>query len=143
MIDPYDLLQRWNDTATSGDYDERLVAETIRALAEHRQRHNRYTAQAAARLFDPDPSHRTVRSIAADTTLRTMIADTAATLGVFDDRDLTTAIAQRYGVKPERNVVARARGLLEPTGLIVRLDVRERPDRRQATTHFTHWRHQP
>lgn len=106
--------------------------------------HSTATA-VSARGTDPDQSHDTVRSIAADTTLHAMILDVARyVLDVFDDQDLTEAIRARYGIPElQRNVVARARGLAEPSGAIVRLDRRRRPDRKVPTQHFTHWSKQP
>ena len=99
---------------------------------------------ATARATDPDASHDTVASIAADVTLKAQILDVAETrLDVFDDRDLTEAIAARYGTAPDRNVVARSRGLLERDGSIRRCGSYARPDRRVATTHFRHWRTPP
>ena len=141
-MEPFTLLRRWSHAYGSMMRDNTelhdLYISTIECLAEHDRRTTTVPASVSARLFDPDSSHDTVRSIAADQTLRAMIVDTAAMLGEFDDGDLTAAIESRYGVAPDRNIVARARGLLEPD-TIVRIGPRPRPDRRTATIHFTHW----
>ena len=141
-MDPFTLLRRWShaygtDLRNSTDLHD-LYISTIESLAEHDRRTTIVPPPVSARLFDPDSSHDTVRSIAADQTLRAMIVDTAAILDTFDDGDLRDGIEARYGIAPDRNIVARARGLLEPD-IIVRVGPRPRPDRRTATIHFQHW----
>jgi len=94
-----------------------------------------------ARLFDPESSHETTRDLAANVTLRAQILDAAQRMpGAFDDRDLVDKIKAIYGTSPDRNIVAKARLLCEPSGAIVRCDqLISRPDRRRPTTHFKHW----
>ena len=90
-----------------------------------------------ARRSDPTSSHLTVASIAADRTLAGLIMQVGARLGRFDDTDLTAGIETVTGRRHQRNVIARARGLLEPSGQIVRLGPVHRDDRRVPTIHFT------
>ena len=93
--------------------------------------------EAHARMGDPRSSEDTVRSIAADRTLAELILFHGRRLGRFDDTDLLEAIEDDTGRRHQRNVIARARGLLEPSGDIVRIGPISRPDRRVDTIHFT------
>ena len=95
-----------------------------------------------ARMGDPRSSEDTVRSIAKDRTLAGLILDAADYLmpygfNCFDDTDLLERIEEVTGRRHQRNVIARARGLLEPSGQIVRIGPISRPDRRVDTIHFT------
>jgi len=94
---------------------------------------------AHARMGDPRSSEATVRSIAADRSLADLIVSAARCEcpPEFDDGDLLEAIERMTGRRHQRNVIARARGLLEPGGNIVRVGPRERDDRKVATVHFT------
>ena len=89
-----------------------------------------------ARRSDPTSSHVVVDTIAKWTSLNNAILACAERCGEvpFDDTDMTVMVAERYGRPVQRNVVARARGLLEQEGLIERLGLRQREDRR--TLHF-------
>jgi hypothetical protein len=74
-----------------------------------------------ARALDPESSHLTVRSIVKDKTLaadilRAVVNVHRTTHGksMTDDDVLDALIAAYPGVRFQRNVIARARGLLEP-----------------------------
>jgi hypothetical protein len=74
-----------------------------------------------ARALDPESSHLTVRSIVKDKTLaadilRAVVNVHRTTQGnsMTDDDVLDALIAAYPGVRFQRNVIARSRGLLEP-----------------------------
>ena len=74
-----------------------------------------------ARALDPESSHLTVRSIVKDKTLaadilRAVVNVSRTTYGksMTDDDVLDALIAAYPGVRFQRNVIARSRGLLEP-----------------------------
>lgn len=72
---------------------------------------------AHARHSDPLSSDITVKSIAKDTNLRARILAAAlARERLFDawtDTELTETIEEHTGVRQQRNVIARTRGLME------------------------------
>lgn len=90
-----------------------------------------------ARRSDPASSHVAVVAIAADAKLADQIEYAAHRLHPtpFDDTDLLELIEEQTGRRQQRNVIARARGLMEQEGRVVRLGLRQRADRR--TLHFT------
>lgn len=91
-----------------------------------------------ARWSDPSSSEATVRSIAADETIADRILSVVAVAGdrSVDDQDIVDAIRERFGVTHQRNVIARARGILERDGMVWRIGQISRPDRTVATLHF-------
>lgn len=140
-LDPYKLLRRWLMEPDTEFVDRQLVADTRQAV-EQADTITDLTSRplpGQARLFDPESSHQTVRNITTDVTLQAMILDVAGMMDVFDDGDLTDQIRRRYGVTPDRNIVARARGRLERSAAVVRVGARQRPDRTVSTIHFQHW----
>ena len=101
----------------------------------------------SARWSDVEQSHDTVRSIAGDRPLADRIIDYArsrtgptvivnnpitptVTDRMFDDQDLTEYLGG------QRNVIARARGLLEQSGQLVRVGSYQRAGRIRKTLHF-------
>jgi hypothetical protein len=84
----------------------------------------------------PRSSEATVRSIATDRNLADLIIEAGASFVEFDDTDLLEAIEEKTGRRHQRNVIARARGLLEPSGRIIRVGPIHRDDRRVPTIHF-------
>lgn len=69
----------------------------------------------SARSTDPDPSHETIESVAADRKMADRIVELAKRWypSPFDDTDLTEAMnAETPGRPRQRNSVARARGLI-------------------------------
>lgn len=89
-----------------------------------------------ARLSDPLGSHEAVAQIVRWSSLRDAIMDTARLFDPipFDDGDLTEHINHVRSTPVQRNVVARARGLLEREGKLVRIGNRRRAGK--ATMHF-------
>ena len=89
-----------------------------------------------ARRSDPTSSHVAVGTIAKWVSLNDAILTAARNCGEipFDDTDLTVMVCALRGSPVQRNVVARARGLLERDGHLVRLGLKQRDDRR--TLHF-------
>lgn len=79
---------------------------------------------AHARLTDPESSERTVHSIAQDTNITDAILNYARHPDVhwFTDTMLTEEVSRVLRYPVQRNVVARARGLIERAGDLVRLD---------------------
>jgi hypothetical protein len=79
-------------------------------------------ARAHARGTDPVTSDRTVKSIARDGTLSWHIWTIAKAYRVggrpFNDTELTVMIEAATGQRQQRNVIARARGLMEDAGLL-------------------------
>jgi hypothetical protein len=74
-----------------------------------------------ARALDPESSHTTVRSIVKDKTLAADILRAVVRIyrenhgaSMTDDDVLDELIATYPGVRFQRNVIARSRGLLEP-----------------------------
>lgn len=76
-----------------------------------------------ARFTDPRSSHHTVRSIAKDMPLREMILTYAKSRPdhPWCDTELWRALEESTGRRLQRNVIARARGLLELDGLLTRV----------------------
>lgn len=89
-----------------------------------------------ARRSDPRSSHVAVAAIAADSKLSDHIEHAARRLhpALFDDTDLLELVEEQTGRRQQRNVIARARGLMEYEGAFVRVGERNRGDR--STVHF-------
>jgi hypothetical protein len=89
-----------------------------------------------ARRSDPTSSHVVVDTIAEWSSLNDALLRAFDEFGdiPFDDTDLTNMITHTYGRPVQRNVVARARGLLEREGHLTRLGQRQRDGR--CTVHF-------
>lgn len=82
--------------------------------------------RAHARRSDPLSSDITVKSIARDGGLRALILRAGRDLEAsghqcWNDTELTERIEEITNVRQQRNVVARARGLMEKEDLILRL----------------------
>lgn len=91
-----------------------------------------------ARRSDPTSSHEAVTRIAANGSLAAHILRAAQRVhpAPFDDWDLVELVEEQTGRKQQRNVIARARGLMEREGTFVRLGVKQRPGDDRKTLHF-------
>jgi len=91
-----------------------------------------------ARRSDPTSSHEAVAAIARNLTLSDEILRAAKRLAPapFDDWDLVELVEEQTGRKQQRNVIARARGLMEYESIFVRLGVRQRQADERRTLHF-------
>jgi hypothetical protein len=91
-----------------------------------------------ARRSDPTSSHEAVAAIASNSGLANHILHAARRLDPvpFDDNDLVELVEEQSGRKQQRNVIARARGLMEREGTFIRLGVRKRRGDDRKTLHF-------
>lgn len=91
-----------------------------------------------ARRSDPTSSHEAVVAIARNSILADHILHAARRVhpAPFDDWDLVELVEEQTGRKQQRNVIARARGLMEREGTFVRLGVKQRPGDERKTLHF-------
>lgn len=101
---------------------------------------------AHARMSDPRSSHRAVAAIAKNGTLKQLIWEYATARywedwgrtsipGTFNDTQLWEHLEIRTGQRQQRNVIARARGLMEKDGLF--LGIGERLWNGHALEHYT------
>ena len=99
--------------------------------------------RAFARMGDPTASQLTLDSISKDRPLREQIVQWAGLRREpWCDTELWRGLEAATGRRMQRNVIARARGLIEADGLIVRVG-EFRFEGRPGVVHFLHHTYNP